>query len=131
MIFNNIIELRKKCKICIPDEYNEFILKTGTDDYYGKKIILKDGEHTICHFLKESNEAALDLYKWYLLSELNFQDYLTIAFCEYDEEIAIKVKGDELGKVVLIVYSDYDENESGRTVYDISKNFSDFLKIIK
>ena len=131
MVLNNILKLREKYAINIPDEYNDFILNTGMDDYYGKKIVLEDGEHTICHFLKESNEPSTDLYNWYLLLDPEYKDYLTIAFCIYDEEIAIKVKGDHLGKVVLIVKSDYEEDESARTVYDISKNFSGFLKIIK
>ena len=39
MVLNNILKLREKYAINIPDEYNDFILNICMDDYYGKKIV--------------------------------------------------------------------------------------------
>ena len=128
-MLEKIRALKEKYGINICNEYSDFILKTEMFDYTGNTIRVQDTDYEINHFLKASDCSSEDLFTWYLLLEPPYKEYLTIAFCIYDEEIAIKVKGDELGKVVLIVKS--DDDESTRKVYDVSPTFSEFLKMIK
>ena len=133
MLFEGVEKLHKKYSIEIPKEYNDFILKTEMDDYYGKKIKLNDKEYEIGHFLK-TGESSTDLFEWYLLRDPKYKDYLTIAFCIYDEEIAIKVRGENKGKVVLMIINDDEhieefEDETEEVSYkiiDIADNFAEF-----
>ena len=130
-MFEELKILKEKYGITVCDEYAAFITNTNMFDYTGKIINVQNVDYEINHFLKKSDSSSADLRTWYLLLEPEQKDYLTIAFCIYDEEIAIKVKGDELGKVVLILRSHDDDQEDATKIYDIAENFSDFLKMIQ
>ena len=133
MLFEGIEKLQKKYSIEIPKEYNDFILKTEMHDYYGKKIKFNNKEYEIGHFLK-TGESSTALFEWYLLRDPKYKDYLTVAFCIYDEEIAIKVSGENKGKVVLMIINDDEhieefEDETEEVSYkiiDIADNFTEF-----
>ena len=71
----------------------------------------------------------MDLYTWYLFLESERRDYLTIAFCSYDEEVAIKVRGEDKGKIVLI-NRDLEGDPAEFETVDISNSFSEFLEIL-
>lgn len=129
ILFQNLKKLNEKYGISVSDEYNDFILRTNMFDYTGKIIKVQNNEYEINHFLTESDCSSEDLFTWYLLSEPEYKDYLTIAFCIYDEEIAIKVRGADQGKIVLIIRDTIDENRISKII-DVSKKFSDFLKMI-
>ena len=129
-LFENLKKLKEKYGIVVCNEYNDFIQQTNEFDYAGKIIKVKNKEYEINHFLKNSNSSSEDLFTWYSLSLPEDKDYLTIAFCVDDEEIAIKVRGENIGKIVLINRDRNGENRICKTT-DISKNFSDFLKMIK
>ncbi len=97
-------------------------------DYCNKKINVLNQEYEIGHFLK-TGESSEDLYDWYLLRDPKYKDYLTIAFCIYDEEIAIKVKGEDKGKIVLLIGEDETE-EVTYNIIDVADNFAEFLDMI-
>ena len=129
MLFEGIEKLQKKYDIEIPNEYNNFILRTEMHDYYGKKIKLNNQEYEIGHFLKTGDSSSEDLYDWYLLRVPEYKDYLTIAFCIYEEEIAIKVRGENKGKVVLMIGEDETE-EISYDIIDLADNFTEFKNMI-
>ena len=132
-MFECIKKIEDKYKIEIPKEYKDFILKTEMHDYYGKKFNIDNQEYEIGHFLK-TGESSTDLFEWYMLRDPEYKDYLTIAFCVYDEEIAIKVRGENKGKVVLMIINDDEhieefEEETEEVSYkiiDIADNFKKF-----
>lgn len=128
MLFEGIKKIQEKYGVEIPKEYNDFILKTDMFDYYNKKINIQNQEYEIGHFLK-TGDSSTDLYEWYLLRDPMYKDYLTIAFCIYDEEIAIKVKGEDKGKIVLLIGEDETE-EVEYNIIEIANNFTEFLNII-
>ena len=128
MLFEGIKKIQEKYGVEIPKEYNDFILKTDMFDYYNKKINIQNQEYEIGHFLK-TGDSSTDLYEWYLLRDPKYKDYLTIAFCIYDEEIAIKVKGEDKGKIVLLIGEDETE-EVEYNIIEIANNFTEFLNII-
>jgi len=132
-MFECIKKIEDKYKIEIPKAYKNFILKTEMHDYYGKKFNIDNQDYQIGHFLKKG-ESSTDLFEWYLLRDPEYKDYLTIAFCIYDEEIAIKVRGENKGKVVLMIINDDEhieefEDETEEVSYkiiDIADNFTEF-----
>lgn len=142
-MFKNVEKLKLKYNIEIPKKYDDFILKTDSMEYSGKKfkvkissdnnffknIYDKEVEFEINHFLKESEYSSADLFDWHLLKESEWKDYLTIAFCIYDEEIAIKVRGNDKGKIVLITPEHFDD-DCPREIIEIADNFTDFLNMI-
>ena len=130
-MFEELKTLKEKYGITVCDEYAIFIQNTDMFDYTGKVIKVQNIDYEINHFLKKSDSSSEDLRTWYLLLEPEQKDYLTIAFCIYDEEIAIKVKGDELGKVVLILRPHDDDTDDAIKIYEIAESFSDFLKMIQ
>ena len=62
MLFEGIEKLQKKYDIEIPNEYNDFILRTEMPDYYGKKIKLNNQEYEIGHFLKMGDVSQGEFY---------------------------------------------------------------------
>ena len=128
MLFEGVRKIQDKYGIEIPKEYNKFILRTEMFDYSGKTFKVNNQEYEIGHFLK-IGDSSDDLFNWYLLRVPEYKDYLTIAFCIYDEQIAIKVKGENRGKVVLMMEEDETEDISYKII-DVADNFLDFLKMI-
>jgi len=129
-------KLQKGFNIEVPNEYKDFIL-TEKDDYGGKKLKLNNQEYEIGHFLK-TEDSTVGLFRWHCLRDLKYRDYLTIAFCEHDEELAIKIKGENKGKVVLMIINDDEhfeefENETEEDSYkiiDVADNFTEFKNMI-
>lgn len=128
-LFQNLKKLNEKYGITVCDEYNDFIMHTDMFDYAGKIIRVQNDEYEINHFLKESACSSEDLFTWYLLLEPEFKDYLTIAFCINDEEIAIKVRGADKGKIVLIMRVATEEDRALKII-DIAVDFPEFFKMI-
>ena len=129
MLFEKIKKLKDKYEIEIPSEYNDFILNHEMYDYYGKFLKVNGYEYEIGHFLKEGESSSEDLFDWYLLTDPKYKDYLTIAFCVYDEQIAIKVRGADKGKVVLLIEEDETEEVTFQII-DVASNFSEFISKI-
>ena len=130
MLFNVVKKVQKKYDIKLPKESKKFISKTKMFDYSGTTFNVKNKEYEINHFLKKGKSSSQDLFSWHSLRVPKYKDYLTIAFCIYDEEIAIKVKGENAGKVVLMLPNN-DAEEVTYKIVGIADNFAKFLDMIK
>ena len=124
----NIELLEKKYNLIIPKEYIEFAKKIDMFEFSWKIVKVENTEFELNHFLGyNKNVSSQDLYDWYLLAESVREDYLTVAMGFGNEEIAIKVKGNNLGEIVLI---EQDENNE-IIIKKICNNFIQFEKILK
>ena len=116
--------LKKDFGLSIPNEYQSFIEKTDMFDYSDAVLNVCGEEIDMGIFLKvDEDEISRDLLHWYALSRDGREEYLTIATGLMGGEIALKVKGDDLGKVYFM-----DKNEKG---YSISKLFDTFKQMKK
>ena len=92
--------LKERYSMKIPKEYEEFIESTEPFDYSDSILKANDIEIELNHFLKEDEgNPSRDLLSWYSYSEAERVDYLTIAMGYGNEEIAIKVKGNDVGGI--------------------------------
>ena len=127
-IEKNIESLEKKYNLIIPKEYIEFVKKIDMFEFSWKIVKVENTEFELNHFLGYNKDvSSQDLYDWYLLAESVREDYLTVAMGFGNEEIAIKVKGNNLGEIVLIEQNEDDEI----IIKKICNNFNQFEKILK
>lgn len=107
-IIEELLELKKRYKMVIPSNYEEFIKNTNFFDYSGTVIKIDGIEIEINHFLKvDPQNPSRDVLNWYTYAEKDRIDFLTIAMGFGNEEIAIKTRGDNLGTIYYI-----DQTES-------------------
>ena len=107
-IIAKLLELKKRYKMVIPSDYEEFIVNTNFFDYSGNVIKIDGIEIEINHFLKvDSQNPSRDVLSWYTYAKKDRIDFLTIAMGFGNEEIAIKTRGDKLGAIYYI-----DQTES-------------------
>lgn len=121
-IEKGIEKLKNEFGLTIPKEYEDFVLSIEMFDYSWSILSIDGIEFELNHFLGVSGEASQDLYLWYMFADDSRLDYLTIAMGFGNEEIAIKVKGKDLGRVVLIDKIN-EENIRIRLMYN---TFSEF-----
>ena len=115
--------LKERYSMKIPKEYEEFIESTEPFDYSDSILKANDIEIELNHFLKEDEgNPSRDLLSWYSYSEAERVDYLTIAMGYGNEEIAIKVKGNDVGG---IYYIDQTEDVIIKKLYN---NFNELKK---
>lgn len=124
----NVEVLEKKYNFIIPKEYIDFVKKIDMFEFSWKIVKTENFEFELNHFLGYNKDvSSQDLYDWYLFADSVREDYLTIAMGFGNEEIAIKVKGNNLGEVVLI-----EQNENNEIIIEkICNNFNQFEKILK
>ncbi len=103
---------KTKYKMIMPKEYEDFIYSIDKDSYHNKVIKFKDREIVIDRFLTSSNEPEYDILVRYEDSwQAKFgtpdtHEFLTIAVDNGDNGIAIKVLGEDLGKIYYLEYRD-------------------------
>lgn len=122
-----INELRKKFKLNIPETYVNFIKEIDMFQFSWDIVKVDDKEIELNHFLGYDPEiSSRDLYKWYLVSSVEREEYLTFAMGFGNEEIAIKVKGNNLGTIVLIAPNQDDVI----VIQKMCNDFNEFKKLL-
>lgn len=103
---------KTKYKMILPKEYEDFICSIDEDSYHNKVIKFKDKNIVIDRFLISSNEPDYDILARYEDSwQAKFgtpdtHEFLTMAVDNGDNGIAIKVLGEDLGKIYYLEYRD-------------------------
>jgi len=126
-IEKSIEKLKSVYGINLSNEYIKFLTKIDMFEYSWVNINVNGIEFELNHFLGHDEEPSRDLYKWYAFANEERKEYLTIAMGFGHEEIAIKVKGDNLGEIVLI---SPDNNEKVK-IQKLCDDFKSFLEILK
>lgn len=125
-IIERLNYLKSHYQISLPDEYEQFVKELQFFDYSDSVIKANGLEIELNHFLLVDEEfPSRDVQRWYFYAEEERKDYLTIAMGYGNEEIAIKVKGDDIGG---IYYIDQTEEVIIKKLFD---NFNDFKKQLK
>ena len=124
-IVKNLEYLINKYDMKIPCEYIDFIKNSEFFDYNNCKISVFDVDLVLNHFLKvDEQNPSRDVCAWYFFGDEEREEFLTIALGCGDEEIAIKVKGENLGGIYLI------RKEENLTIKKLFDNFVDFKNIL-
>ena len=63
---------------------------------------------------------------WYVFNKEQLTDYLIFAFGGFNDEFAIKVKGEDIGKIYHI-----ESNEDEKEIEYICESFNRFVEILK
>ena len=123
----SIEKLKSVYGINLSDDYIEFLNKIDMFEFSWLNININGVEFELNHFLGYDEESSRDLYKWYAFADDERIEYLTIAMGFGSEEVAIKVKGDNLGEIVLI---SLDINEKVK-IQKLCDDFASLLKILQ
>ena len=99
----SIEKLKSVYGISLPNEYIEFLTKIDMFEYPWVNVNVNGVEFELNHFLGyDEDSSSRDLCDWYAFANDERIEYLTIAMGFGNEELAIKVKGSNLGEIVLI-----------------------------
>lgn len=126
-IEKSIEKLKSVYGINLSNDYISFLNKIDMFEYSWVNVDVNGVEFELNHFLGCDEESSRDLYKWFAFADEERKEYLTIAMGFGNEEIAIKVKGDNLGEIVLIS----PDNNRKVKVQKICDDFKSFLNILQ
>ena len=123
----DIEKLKKDFKLTFPEEFIDFLKSIDMFQFSWNIVKIGNKEIELNHFLGHDSEiSSRDLYTWYLVSSVEREEYLTFAMGFGNEEIAIKVKGSNLGTIVLI-----SPNKDNKIVIQkLCNNFNEFKNFL-
>lgn len=122
-ILKELNYLKTHYKMTLPEEYEKFVKDIQPNQYAGSTIKANGIEMELGYFLLVDEEnIAEDIHGWYGLADEEREDYLTIAMNIWQEEIAIKVRGEDIGGIYYI------NLESGDGIVKLFDSFADFKK---
>ena len=126
-ILEEIGELRNDYGLIIPNEFAEFISNVEKFEYAGVEFQINNLQLEFNSFIKcENAELYNSLLMWYVFNKERLSEYLIFAFGGFNDEFAIKTKGEEIGKIYHI-----ETNEDEKEIEYICESFNRFIEILK
>ena len=126
-ILEEIVELRNDYGLIIPIEFAEFISNVEKFEYAGVEFQIGQMELEFNSFIVCSDdELYSSLLMWYVFNKEQLADYLIFAFGGFNDEFAIKAKGEDIGKIYHI-----ETNEDEQEIEYICESFNRFIEILK
>lgn len=122
-----IEKLRKDYGLMISDEFAKFMSEIEEFAYAGVEFQIGQMELEFNSFIVCSDdELYSSLLMWYVFNKERLSEYLIFAFGGFNDEFAIKAKGEDIGKIYHI-----ETNEDEKEIEYICESFNRFIEILK